>query len=749
MSLFLERISIDRYGALHGFELGSFGPGLNVVYGPNEAGKSSVASFVGGVLFGWEEAHGVLNTYRPAEGERAGSLLFAEGDRSASGESPWIPMGSDEAATSSSGSATVQPSAYLRRELDAGGLQGNVEVVSDIDASTYKSMFQLTSDELCALRNSSDVTARLLAIGAATGSSPSAAFVEIEQRIAALTAPTGGNSIGELRASLDAKHAQIDEAMEAVELLKQEDRDRNALASGRATASSQLLELNQEVEELHSVRARIEAIDVHRRRHEAELGELQAESEQIQVESNVGSGASAKLMSLDTATERLLRDDLDEYAEEQAKAQRAVDAARENASTSEASYEALLELDDAPEDGRRLSSNRIAQAVIAALPALAFVLVGVFSFVYGRHTSSFSFTLFGIGLMVFAFLLATGAFVVMLRPDKRAEALKERVKDAQWVMLQDKKKLDASLKAKERVDEQIADFLSQAGLEEAAGSIRQARVLLDDAREARSQANLEQQKASSLALRTKAARKALASLDEERRALEEEHGLPAGVSLADIDERVREASARRDAMSVAQADMNQRFGELDQRLGQAVSDRTSDELKLDFQQIRCRLHESRNELVVLLLAKRMLEKSMAAWESRSQPEVFEQASRLFATMTEGAWVRMHMTAEGRMVATSASGDVREVRHLSLGTCQQLYLSLRVAMLMRASTVGRSIPVIADDILVNFDANRRARAAEVLAELAQTRQVIVFTCHRETAQVLREACASTTYLEFAK
>ena len=245
------------------------------------------------------------------------------------------------------------------------------------------------------------------------------------------------------------------------------------------------------------------------------------------------------------------------------------------------------------------------------------------------------------------------------------------------------------------------------------------------------------------------ASEALAALDEERSALEEEFGLPVGASLADIDERVREVSARRDAMSTAQADMNLRFGELDQRLGQAISDWSFDELKLDFYQLKCRLQESRRELVVLLLAKRMLEKSMAAWESRSQPEVFEQASRLLSTMTEGAWTRMHMTAEGRMVATSASGDVREVRHLSLGTCQQLYLSLRVAMLMRASTVGRSIPVIADDILVNFDANRRVRAAEVLAELAQMRQVIVFTCHRETARVLCEACASTTYLEFAK
>ena len=68
MSRYLERILIDRYGALENRDVGPFSPGMNVVYGPNEAGKSTVASFVGGVLFGWEEAHGVRNTYRPGEG---------------------------------------------------------------------------------------------------------------------------------------------------------------------------------------------------------------------------------------------------------------------------------------------------------------------------------------------------------------------------------------------------------------------------------------------------------------------------------------------------------------------------------------------------------------------------------------------------------------------------------------------------------------------------------------------------------
>ena len=74
---YLEHIKIVSFGAFSNKAVGPFAPHLNVVYGPNEAGKTTLASFVGGVLFGWEEARGSRNTYKPANAERSGSLFFA------------------------------------------------------------------------------------------------------------------------------------------------------------------------------------------------------------------------------------------------------------------------------------------------------------------------------------------------------------------------------------------------------------------------------------------------------------------------------------------------------------------------------------------------------------------------------------------------------------------------------------------------------------------------------------------------
>jgi uncharacterized protein YhaN len=38
------------------------------------------------------------------------------------------------------------------------------------------------------------------------------------------------------------------------------------------------------------------------------------------------------------------------------------------------------------------------------------------------------------------------------------------------------------------------------------------------------------------------------------------------------------------------------------------------------------------------------------------------------------------------------------------------------------------------VLVNFDPERARRAAEAFAELAQTNQVLVFTCHPDTTDI---------------
>ena len=105
---YLEHIKIVSFGAFSNKAVGPFAPHLNVVYGPNEAGKTTLASFVGGVLFGWEEARGSRNTYKPANAERSGSLFFAPCHLERIGEdSPSVILGGGGEAAAVEGSSVA------------------------------------------------------------------------------------------------------------------------------------------------------------------------------------------------------------------------------------------------------------------------------------------------------------------------------------------------------------------------------------------------------------------------------------------------------------------------------------------------------------------------------------------------------------------------------------------------------------------------------------------------------------------
>jgi uncharacterized protein YhaN len=84
--------------------------------------------------------------------------------------------------------------------------------------------------------------------------------------------------------------------------------------------------------------------------------------------------------------------------------------------------------------------------------------------------------------------------------------------------------------------------------------------------------------------------------------------------------------------------------------------------------------------------------------------------------------------------------------LSRGTSEQLYLALRLGLIEQSGQVGSDLPVLMDDILVNFSPARAEQAARAIADLATRRQVVFFTCHPATADLLCRIDPEATRLE---
>ncbi|MBR3689484.1 MAG: hypothetical protein IKL97_00055, partial [Eggerthellaceae bacterium] len=233
-------------------------------------------------------------------------------------------------------------------------------------------------------------------------------------------------------------------------------------------------------------------------------------------------------------------------------------------------------------------------------------------------------------------------------------------------------------------------------------------------------------------------REGILELEAQRMVVLERVGIPADADLDEIDFEIAKRTRERSALLDQIEEFNELYGEMRSRLGLAARREDFADLKIEYQAVRTRLLDATQDFMRLLLARRMLERAIAEWEIESQPAVYRQAGRLLSIMTGGAWTRVTEASDGSLVLGNEERVTRPAQKLSLGTCQQLYLSMRIALLMAADEVGQSIPVLADDILVNFDSDRRRGAARALVELASKRQVVLLTCHEEIVQVLLDA-----------
>jgi exonuclease SbcC len=99
-------------------------------------------------------------------------------------------------------------------------------------------------------------------------------------------------------------------------------------------------------------------------------------------------------------------------------------------------------------------------------------------------------------------------------------------------------------------------------------------------------------------------------------------------------------------------------------------------------------------------------------------------------------VEMEQDLPGKLIKDD--GSELSYNLLSFGTKDTFSLALRLTM-AEYFLQDKSGFLILDDPLVDMDLGRQALAAEQINEFAKTRQVIFFTCHPQTAEMLSGKC----------
>lgn len=126
------------------------------------------------------------------------------------------------------------------------------------------------------------------------------------------------------------------------------------------------------------------------------------------------------------------------------------------------------------------------------------------------------------------------------------------------------------------------------------------------------------------------------------------------------------------------------------------------------------------------------------------PMLNKKVKEYLKLLTNGRYSDIRISDEYSARISPDGGSVYDSGYFSCGTCDQVYLALRLAVGILAGDGNE--PIFIDDMLTAYDDERAAAATELLSKMSEERQVIMFTCHRRDKENAEQLGAVIKELE---
>lgn len=157
-----------------------------------------------------------------------------------------------------------------------------------------------------------------------------------------------------------------------------------------------------------------------------------------------------------------------------------------------------------------------------------------------------------------------------------------------------------------------------------------------------------------------------------------------------------------------------------------------EDMKKQLSDKRARIASLEETYAALTMAQDTLNQATAELQRRYAPRITHRAQEHLSKLTGDKYNRIIMSEDFSLQTGTAQEDtLRQSLWRSDGTVDQLYLAMRLAV---AEELTPEAPLILDDALVRFDDERMKAAVELLKELGQSKQILLFTCQAREAEV---------------
>ena len=144
------------------------------------------------------------------------------------------------------------------------------------------------------------------------------------------------------------------------------------------------------------------------------------------------------------------------------------------------------------------------------------------------------------------------------------------------------------------------------------------------------------------------------------------------------------------------------------------------------------------------LAKEILAESYEEMRNTVTPKFTQELSKNISEITEKKYSKITFNDEQGLIVELESGNYVPASKLSIGTIDQLYLSLRLSMIDELSE--ENLPIILDEAFAYYDTERLTNILGYLDEKYKTHQIILFTCTNREKEILEKIKVSYNLIE---
>lgn len=156
-------------------------------------------------------------------------------------------------------------------------------------------------------------------------------------------------------------------------------------------------------------------------------------------------------------------------------------------------------------------------------------------------------------------------------------------------------------------------------------------------------------------------------------------------------------------------------------------------LQEEYEELKERLEELEKRNNEINLTKEFLTKAYINMKNNITPKFTENLSKNISEISNGKYTKVAVNEDKGLIIENEHGEYISAELLSIGTIDQLYLSLRLSMINELSK--EKMPIILDETFAYYDEERLKNILKFLSNTLNEHQVIIFTCTQREKSML--------------